>query len=123
ARAATRLGGVLCHVQGFRAGADAFAAALAERPDDDALVVEIHEGIAWCAHYAANLPDGLAHARTALELAERTGDPKLIAGALSCAAFLEPLTGHAMPMATIERAIGLGVSPDWFQILGRPDWV
>jgi DNA-binding CsgD family transcriptional regulator len=123
ARAMTRLGWVLCHVEGFRAGADAFETALAERPDDDALLVEIHEGIAWCAHYAAKLPDALVHARTALELAEQTNDPKLVAGALSCAAFLEALTGRGMPMAAIERAVGLGVSPDWFQILGRPDWV
>jgi hypothetical protein len=50
ARATTRLGWVRCHVEGFRAGAEAFATALAERPDDDALLVEIHVGNAWCAH-------------------------------------------------------------------------
>ena len=61
--------------------------------------------------------------RAALGLAESLGDPALLAAALSSVAFLESLTGRAIPLGTIERAVGLGNPPGWSQILGRPDWI
>jgi DNA-binding CsgD family transcriptional regulator len=123
ARALSRLGWVRCHLVGFYAGDETFGAALAQAPDDAPLVIEIHEGLAWCSQSTTSVPEALAHARTALELAEQLDDPTLLAGALSSLSFLEALTGRSMPLATIERAVALGVSPEWSQILGRPDWI
>jgi DNA-binding CsgD family transcriptional regulator len=123
ARALARLGWVRAHRQGFQAGAEAFAAALAEPSDDVALRVEIEEGLAWCVHSTHGLADAQVHARTALELAETLGEPSILAGALAHVAFLDSLGGHGIAMATIERALGLGRPAGWSQILGRPDWI
>ncbi len=122
ARALARLGWVRAHTEGFNVGAEAFRDALGDA-DDPALCIEIELGLAWCLHSTVGLDVAEAHARTALGLAELLGDPALLAVALSSVAFLESLTGRAIPLATIERAVGLGNAPEWSQILGRPDWI
>ena len=63
------------------------------------------------------------HARSALALAESLGDTAILAGALSYVAFLEAVQGNGIPLAMSERAVELGHSPEWSQILGRPDWI
>ena len=63
------------------------------------------------------------HARSALALAESLGDPAILAGALSYVAFLEAVQGSGIPLEMSERAVKLGHSPEWSQILGRPDWI
>jgi DNA-binding CsgD family transcriptional regulator len=126
AHALARLGWVRAHTEGFRAGAEVFAAALAaldEREDDVAVRIQIEEGLAWCLHSTVGVPDAESHARTALRLAEALAEPTLLAGALSMAAFLESLWGRGVAMEMIERAVELGPAPEWSQILGRPDWV
>ena len=81
--------------------------ALAEAGDDEALRIEVEEGLAWCVHST----DGAAahgRARTALARAEALGDPSALAGALSHLAFLESLTGEGVALERIERAVALG---------------
>jgi DNA-binding CsgD family transcriptional regulator len=123
ARALARLGWVRAHLEGYGAGADVFAAALAEHADDVALRIEIEEGLAWCLHSTSGVPAAEVHARTALRLAEALGEPTLLAGALALVAFLESLRGGGIATAAIDRAVDLGPRPGWSQILGRPDWV
>jgi DNA-binding CsgD family transcriptional regulator len=123
AQALTRLGWVCAHVQGFHAAQEVFGAALAEHADDIALRIEIEEGLAWCFHMTRGIAAAEIHARSALELSETLGEPALLAGALSHVAFLEALKGEGIPLQTIERAVALGHSPEWSQILGRPDWI
>ncbi len=123
AKALLRLGWVSTHVEGFHAAEEVFAAALAEHHDDLALRIEIELGLAWCYHMTRGIAAAGIQARSALELADSLGEPALVAGALSGVAFLGALSGEAIPLATIERALTLGHSPQWSQILGRPDWI
>ncbi len=121
--ARTRLGWVCAHAEGFHAAEEVFRAALSEHADDIALRIEIEEGLAWCLHMTQDIAAAEVYAQSALALAESLGEPALLAGALSHVAFLEALTGEGIPLPTIERAVALGHSPEWSQILGRPDWV
>ena len=123
ARALARLGWVRGHREGFHVATEVFATALAEPMDDLALRIEIEEGLAWSTHTAHNMDAAREHARTALKLAERLGEPSILAGALSQVAFLDSVAGKGVAMETIERASALGRPPQWSQILGRPDWV
>lgn len=123
ALALARLGWVRANREGMHAGAEVFRAALDEPTDDVALRIEIEQGLAWCVHSTDGVAAAMPHARTALELAEDHGDPTILAGALGFVAFLETLQGRGIAMGTIERALALGHSPDWSQILGRPDWL
>ncbi|HEX6676998.1 MAG TPA: AAA family ATPase, partial [Actinomycetes bacterium] len=63
AYALARLGWVRAHRESFGAGAEVFAAALAEHADDAALRVEVELGLAWCTHATASIPAAEAHAR------------------------------------------------------------
>ncbi len=110
------------HTEGFHVGAEVFRAALADA-DDPALCIEIELGLAWCLHSTVGLAVAEAHAGTALGRAESLGDPALLAAALTSVAFLESLTGRAIALSTIERAVRLGNPPEWSQILGRSDWI
>jgi DNA-binding CsgD family transcriptional regulator len=118
-----RLGWVTTHQQGFRKGAEIFRAALLEHADDLPLRIEIEEGLAWCLHESESNQASEIHARSALALAESLGDPAVLAGALSYVAFLEAVQGKGIPLEMSERAVQLGHSPEWSQILGRPDWI
>ena len=118
-----RLGWVTAHQKGFRSGAEIFRAALLEHADDLPLRIEIEEGLAWCLHESESNQASEIHARSALALAESLGDPAILAGALSYVAFLEAVQGKGIPLEMSERAVLLGHSPEWSQILGRPDWI
>ena len=118
-----RLGWVTAHQQGFRDGAEIFRTALLEHADDVPLRIEIEEGLAWCLHESESNQASEVHARSALALAESLGDTAILAGALSYVAFLEAVQGKGIPLAMSERAVKLGHSPEWSQILGRPDWI
>jgi DNA-binding CsgD family transcriptional regulator len=118
-----RLGWVTAHQKGFRSGAEIFRAALLEHADDLPLRIEIEEGLAWCLHESESNQASEIHARSALALAESLGDPAILAGALSYVAFLEAVQGSGIPLEMSERAVQLGHSPEWSQILGRPDWI
>jgi DNA-binding CsgD family transcriptional regulator len=119
----TRLGWVRAHAQGLHAAEEAFRAALAEHPAEDALRVDIEQGLSWSVHSMTSAHEAVAHARTAYRLAERIGDASLMAGALSYLALLESLAGEGISLAAAARASELGHTPVWSQILGRTDWV
>jgi DNA-binding CsgD family transcriptional regulator len=121
-QALARLGWVRSHRDGYHAGTEVFAAALAERFDDVALRIEIELGMSFCLHSTRGVEAAEGHARTALRLAEALGAPPTLAGALAHVGFLDSVGGRGIQMATIERALGLG-RPPGLQILGRPDWV
>jgi DNA-binding CsgD family transcriptional regulator len=124
ALALARLGWVTAHAQGLHAAAEVFAAARAEEPRAPALRIEIEQGLAWCIHSSAGRPAAAAHANAALALAEELGDPAILAGALTYAAFMDSLGGRGIRLDRVERAERLGgPSPPWSQIIGRPDWI
>jgi DNA-binding CsgD family transcriptional regulator len=110
----------------FRASADLFRDALAEIGDDPAARIEIECGLAWSVHETGDVVAGEAHARAALELAERLGEPGVLASALAEMAFFQTIRGRGIPTALIERALDLEDTDDeWRSILGRirPAWV
>jgi DNA-binding CsgD family transcriptional regulator len=109
--------------EGFYVGAELFGAALAEVGDDLGARVEIERGLAWATHSNGDLAAAEAHARAALELAERFGKPAALAGALADVAFIETLRGRGVPTTLIERALDLESGDEWRSVLGRPAWI
>jgi DNA-binding CsgD family transcriptional regulator len=125
AGALTRLAWVGSFGRGFHVGADLFRAALAEIGDDLALRTEIERGLAWSIHEIGDMAAAEAHARAALEMAERLGEPALLASALADMAFFETVRGRGIPTALIERALELERKDEWRPFLGRfgPVWI
>ena len=122
ARSLVRLGWVVAHIDGFQAGASAFQLALDDVGDDVAAEVEAEEGLAWCLHESSGLAAAQPHARRALALAEGSGDPLLVAGALTHVEFLGSLAGHGLAVETVGRR-ARGADHAWSDILVRPDWI
>ena len=122
ARSLVRLGWVVAHIEGFEAGADAFQRALDELGDDLTAEVEVEQGLAWCLHSSAGLAAAEPHARRALALAEGSGDPQLVVGALTNLEFLGSLAGRGLAVEAVGRvARTADSSPP--EILVRPDWM
>jgi DNA-binding CsgD family transcriptional regulator len=124
--ALTRLAWVTSFRHGFHDSADLFRAALAEVGDDPAARIEIERGLAWSIHETGDVAAAESHARAALELAERLGEPGVLASALADMAFFQTIRGRGIPTALIERALELEDTEDeWRSILGRirPAWV
>jgi DNA-binding CsgD family transcriptional regulator len=124
--ARTRLAWVSGFGHGFRVSVDLFRDALAEIGDDPAARIEIERGLAWSIHVTGDVVAAEAHARTALELAERLEEPGVLASALADMAFFQTIRGRGIPTALIERALELEDTDDeWRSILGRirPAWV
>jgi DNA-binding CsgD family transcriptional regulator len=124
--ALTRLAWVRAFRHGFHGVADLFRDALAEIGDDPAARIEIERGLAWSVHEIGDVAAAEAHARAALELAERLEEPGLLASALADMAFFQTVRGRGIPTALIERALELEDTQDeWRSILGRarPAWV
>ena len=118
--ALTRLAWVKGFGQGYRVSADFFRAALAEIGNDLAARIEIERGLAWSVHLTGDAAAAEAHARTALELAERLEDPGVLASALADMAFFRTIRGRGIPTALIERALELeDTAEEWRSILGR----
>lgn len=105
ARLLLRLGHVRYLTDDVPAAHALFEQALAEAGDDLLLKVEAQEALAWTAMYGGDIPGALAHARSSLELAERLGDPGLLALALCRVALEEFLAGHGLDRARMERAV------------------
>lgn len=124
AAALTRLAWARAFGKGFHIGADLFRAALAEIGDDLASRIEIERGLAWSIHEIGDMAAAEPHARAALEMAERLGEPALLASALADMAFFETVRGRGIPTALIERALELE-SRDERPFLGRvrPIWI
>jgi DNA-binding CsgD family transcriptional regulator len=125
AAALTRLASVRSFGKGFHVRADLFRAALAEIGDDLASRIEIERGLAWSIHEIGDMAGAEAHARAALEMAERLGQPTVLAGALADMAFYETVRGRGIPTALIERALELERKDEWRPFLGRfgPVWI
>ena len=124
--ALTRLAWVRAIGHGYRVSADLFRDALAEIGDDPAARIEIERGLAWSIHETGDVAAAEAHARAALELAERLEEPGVLASALADMAFFQTIRGRGIPTALIERALELEDTEDeWRSILGRmrPAWV
>ena len=123
--AITRLAWVEAFGKGFHVGADLFRTALAEIGDDLPHRVEIERGLAWSLHEIGDLPAAEPHARAALEFAEQSGRPALLASALADMAFFETIRGRGVPTALIERALELDTDDEWRSMLGRsrPAWI
>jgi len=124
--ALTRLAWVTSFRHGFHDSADLFRAALAEVGDDPAARIEIERGLAWSIHETGDVAAAESHAHAALELAERLGEPGVLASALADMAFFQTIRGRGIPTALIERALELEDTEDeWRSILGRirPAWV
>jgi DNA-binding CsgD family transcriptional regulator len=122
ARSLVRLGWVVAHLEGFGAGAIAFQGALDELGVDVRAEVEIEEGLAWCLHSSTSLAAAEPHARRALALAEESGDPQLVAGALTNLEFLGSLAGRGLAVEAIGRVASTAISSP-AEILVRPDWM
>ena len=124
--ALTRLAWVSGLGHSFRVSVDLFRDALAEIGDDPVARIEIECGLAWSIHETGDVAAGEAHARAALELAERLGEPGMLASALAEVAFFQTIRGRGIPTALIQRALELDDTDDeWRSILGRirPAWV
>ena len=106
--ALTRLAWVSGFGHGFHVSADLFRDALAEIGDDPAARIEIERGLAWSIHEIGDVAAAEPHARAALELAERLGEPGVLASALADMAFFQTIRGRGIPTALIERAVELG---------------
>ena len=118
--ALTRLAWVRGFGHGFHVSADLFRDALAEIGDDPAARIEIERGLAWSIHETGDVAAAEPHARAALELAERLGEPGVLASALADMAFFQTIRGRGVPTALIERALELEDTADeWRSILGR----
>ena len=124
--ALTRLAWAKGFGQGYRVSADLFRAALAEIGDDPAARIEVERGLAWSIHLTGDVAAAEAHARAALDLAERLEEPGVLASALADMAFFQTVRGRGIPTELIERALELDDTNDeWRPILGRtrPAWV
>jgi DNA-binding CsgD family transcriptional regulator len=80
--------------------------ALAEAGGDEALSSRIHGYLSLAISSASGFGAALVHARRALELAERVGDPELLAPALVTVAWGEQATGELTP-GVVERTLAL----------------
>jgi DNA-binding CsgD family transcriptional regulator len=121
-RSMVRLAWVVAHIEGFEAGAVAFERALDELGDDVTAEVEVEEGLAWCLHSSSGLAAAEPHARRALSLAEASGDPQLIAGALTNLDFLGSLAGRGLAVEAVGQVAHTADAPGR-EILVRPDWM
>jgi ATP/maltotriose-dependent transcriptional regulator MalT len=123
ARALTLFAWVGTLREGFHVGAELFEAALAEVGDDLRLQIDTERGLAWCVHETGDVAAAEARARHALELAEKLGEPGVLASALADMAFHETVRGRGIAFSTIERALSLESELEWRPILGRPGWI
>jgi DNA-binding CsgD family transcriptional regulator len=123
--ALTRLAWVKGFEHGMHVSADLFRDALAEVGDDPAARIEIERGLAWSIHATGDVAAAEAHARAALELAERLEEPGVLASALADMAFFQTIRGRGIPTALIERALELEDTEDEWRSIGRirPAWV
>ena len=121
-RSLVRLGWVIAHIEGFEAGAVAFERALDELGDDVTAEVEVEEGLAWCLHSSSGLAPAEPHARRALALAEGSGDPQLVAGALTNLYFLGSLAGRGLAVEAVGQ-VARTAGSSGPEILVRPDWM
>jgi DNA-binding CsgD family transcriptional regulator len=90
-----------------RKAVDLYLAALAEAEGNDALVAEIHLGLAGVVHRTEDRHRALAHAELAIAAASRDGDAALRCKALAEFGFFHFREGRGIPRAQMEEALVL----------------
>ena len=105
AEALQRLAGVIWAVEGDRAGMEAFQRALPAASGDPAIEGDIHDNLAWLVCWSGDMPKAYDHVRTAREIAERLGDPALLARVLDKFGQIEFQTGRSSGLDAAARAI------------------
>jgi DNA-binding CsgD family transcriptional regulator len=96
--------------------------ALGEAGDDARLRATIHQRLASISLIRGHLPASAAHARSAVEFAERAGDERMLAMALSDVGYAETLMGLGIPMHHLERALALERANEPFPVFFRPSF-
>jgi len=107
AEALRRLGGVRATQDSWPEARSLFERALEEAGEDAALRGSIEQGLGYAALFTGDLAGAEEHARAALELAERAGEPAPIAEALQFAGYLEFVLGRGIRSDLMDRAVEL----------------
>ncbi len=95
---------LLAELEGLKRAVSLLEEALREARSRPALQAEIHCRLAWTTRFKRGFVGALAHARTALELADDLDDDALRVGALEMLAFLGCAVGDAEAPAHAARA-------------------
>ncbi len=107
ARAMRRLAGVLAEQEGWTAAMPMLRLALDEAADSPPLRGSIEQGLGYAGLFTGDLASAEVHARSALELAEQTGDPPVLAEALQFVAYVEFVLGGGPRWDLLDRGIDL----------------
>jgi DNA-binding CsgD family transcriptional regulator len=105
AEALHRLAGVIWAAEGHRAGMEAFRRALPAAAGHPAIEGDIHDNLAWLVCETGDMPKAYEHVRTAREIAERLGDPALLASVLNKYGQIEFQIGRGPGLDSAARAI------------------
>jgi DNA-binding CsgD family transcriptional regulator/Tfp pilus assembly protein PilF len=121
ARALVRLAWLDHHAGDRRLAIKRYRSALDEAAGDTALEAEAHCLLAWCVFIMReHVPLAAHHARTAVDLAERLGDPVLLTDSLAVLGQIEFFAGGGLPSPTMERALATPVEPADGRVLRQP---
>jgi DNA-binding CsgD family transcriptional regulator len=103
--------------------ADGLAQALNEAEGETGVRAEIENALAWASHMSGDLAAAARHARSALDLAEESGEAMTLAPLLANVALLEFLRGGGVDRAVLDRALALEAnSADMGGTIG-PSWI
>jgi DNA-binding CsgD family transcriptional regulator len=105
AEALQRLAGVIWAAEGDRPGMEAFQRALPAAVDQPAIEGDIHDNLAWLVCWAGDMPKAYEHVQTARRIAERLGDPALLARVLDKYGQIEFQTGRSTGLEASAQAI------------------
>lgn len=95
--------------------------ALDEAADDLAIRAAIEGTLVWAHHNVGDLASARAHARTAVELAERLEDSPRLANVLAALALMDFVAGKGLDRELIERAVRL--ESEQLSTLGSARWI
>ena len=102
---------------------EAAAEALAEAGQDDGLRAVIHHTIANTLAYGGDVNSARPHATIALDLAERHGDPLVLALALVAVACVEFFSGRGIPREIAARALALEAATSGLPLENNPRYL
>ncbi|HSL26381.1 MAG TPA: adenylate/guanylate cyclase domain-containing protein, partial [Acidimicrobiia bacterium] len=127
AETAQRLCGALWRfwqMRGYlKEGRERAEAAIRVPGGSDRSLLAAHEAAGGLAYWQAEMDAALAHYESALELARRTADPALVAGAIyNLAAPLAFQHGVAQALETLEEALSLAEQVGDAELIGRIHW-
>lgn len=121
ARALVRLAWLDHHAGDRHVAIERYRAALEAASGDASLEAEAHSLLAWCVFIMReDVPLAARHAMTAVELAERIGDPVLLTDSLAVLGQIEFFGGGGLPSPAMERALATPVEPADRRVLRQP---